>query len=190
MSRTRSVLRPYIVFWLLRINAHPQGSDLQGLHGLGSSVLVQELDVDGAHHVVGQVVAHIQVLDHPVLSQLLEDVLVKVLCSTFLVRAEGFAEWCWIRVSIWQAALSRVGQARGTNSLAFMSSLLSPHAGPAPHSCPSTSHDHHSLTPLPAKQTTMCQVCHAHSARQQRSRTWHSQYLTHTQHAAPALCRR
>jgi len=51
----------------------------EALQRHGGGIFIQEFDVDGADHVVRDVVAHVQVLDLAELGQLLEDVLVEVL---------------------------------------------------------------------------------------------------------------
>lgn len=54
-------------------------SHLQALECKGGGALIHILDVHRADHVVRHVVAHVQVLDLPVLRHLLEDILVEVL---------------------------------------------------------------------------------------------------------------
>lgn len=52
---------------------------MEGLEGGGSMVLLLELDIDVANHMVGEVVADVEALDLAELAKLLEDVLVEVL---------------------------------------------------------------------------------------------------------------
>jgi hypothetical protein len=54
-------------------------ASLQSLKSLCCSLLVSELHIHIAYHVISKVVAHIQVLKFTVLSQLLKNILVKVL---------------------------------------------------------------------------------------------------------------
>lgn len=52
---------------------------MEGLEGGGSMVLLLELDIDVADHMVGEVVADVEALDLAELAKLLEEVLIEVL---------------------------------------------------------------------------------------------------------------